>query len=93
MASPPSPGFGEAGFHPTLAQAIVFESLNRVIIVAFKFVPFRIGVDEALTGALAPILSLNPAAGVSLAIVRKVRSLFWAGVGLIVIGLHPTRRA
>jgi hypothetical protein len=85
------PGFGEAGLRPTLAQAIVFESLNRVIIVAFKFVPFRIGVDEALTGALAPILSLNPAAGVSLAVVRKVRGLFWAGVGLIVIAAHPTR--
>jgi hypothetical protein len=91
LLGPPSPGFGEAGFHPTLAQAVVFESLNRVIIVAFKFVPFRIGVDEAFTGALAPILSLNPAAGVSLAVVRKVRGLFWAGVGLIVIGLHPTR--
>ena len=87
----PAPGLGEVGLRPTLAQAIVFESLNRVIIVAFKFVPFRIGVDEALTGALAPILSLNPAAGVSLAVVRKVRGLFWAGVGLIVIGLHPTR--
>ena len=82
---------GEGGLRPTLAQAVVFESLNRVIIVVFKFVPFRIGVDEALTGALAPILSLNPAAGVSLAVVRKVRSLFWAGVGLIVISLHPTR--
>jgi hypothetical protein len=76
---------------PTLAQAVVFESVNRIIIVAFKFVPFRIGVDEALTGALAPILSLNPTAGVSLAVVRKVRSLFWAGVGLVVIAAHPTR--
>ena len=74
---------------PTLAQAVVFESVNRVIIVAFKFVPFRIGVDEALTGALAPFLSLNPTAGVSLAVVRKVRSLFWAGVGLVVIAAHP----
>jgi Lysylphosphatidylglycerol synthase TM region len=91
LGDPPSLGFGEAGRSPTLAQAVIFESLNRVIIVAFKFVPFRLGVDEALTGALAPILSLNPAAGVSLAVVRKVRSLFWAGVGLIVIGLHPTR--
>jgi hypothetical protein len=80
-----------AGGSPTLAQAIIFESLNRVIIVAFKFVPFRIGVDEALTGALAPILSVTPAAGVSLAVVRKVRGLFWAGVGLVVIAAHPTR--
>jgi hypothetical protein len=77
---------------PTLAQAVAFESLNRVIIVIFKFVPFRIGVDEALNGGLAPILSVNPAAGVSLALVRKVRSLFWAAVGLAVIAAHPTRR-
>jgi hypothetical protein len=79
------------GAAPTLAQAVIFESVNRVIIVAFKFVPFRIGVDEALTGALAPVLSVNPAAGVTLAIVRKVRSLFWAAAGLLVIALHPTK--
>jgi len=90
LGDPTSLGLGEAGRGPTLAQAVVFESVNRIIIVAFKFVPFRIGVDEALTGALAPILSLNPTAGVSLAVVRKVRSLFWAGVGLVVIAAHPT---
>jgi hypothetical protein len=69
---------------PTLAQAIVFEALNRAVTVAFKFVPFRIGIDEALSGALAPVLAVNPAAGVALAVVRKVRNLFWSGVGLIV---------
>ena len=79
---------GQAGV--TFAQAVVFESFNRVIIVAFKFVPFRIGVDEALTGALAPVLSLNATAGVSLAVIRKVRGLFWAAVGLVVIAAHPT---
>mgnify|MGYP003352949658 CR=1 FL=1 len=34
----------------------MFEALNRVVTVAFKFVPFRVGVDEALSGALAPVL-------------------------------------
>ena len=76
---------------PTLAQAIAFEALNRAVTVAFKFVPFRIGVDEALTGAVAPALAVNPAAGVALAVVRKVRSLFWSGVGLAIIGAHPVR--
>jgi hypothetical protein len=78
------------GAGPTLVQAVIFESVNRLVIVVFKFVPFRIGVDEALTGALAPILSVDPAAGVTLAVVRKVRSLFWAAVGLGVIAAHPT---
>ena len=78
---------------PTLAQAIVFEALNRVVTVAFKFVPFRIGIDEALSGALAPVLAVNPAAGVALAVVRKVRNLFWSAVGLAVIAAHPARGA
>lgn len=76
---------------PTLAQAVVFEALNRVMTVAFKFVPFRVGVDEAFSGALAPILALHPAAGVSLAVVRKVRSLFWAGIGLGIVAAHPSK--
>jgi hypothetical protein len=76
---------------PTLSQAIVFEALNRVVTVVFKFVPFRIGVDEVLSGAVAPMLAVNPAAGVSLAIIRKVRSLFWSAVGLGVIATHPSK--
>ena len=74
---------------PTLTQAIAFEALNRIITVAFKFVPFRVGVDEVSAGALAPLLAVNPAAGVALAVVRKVRNLFWAAVGLILVAAHP----
>ena len=70
---------------PTLAEAVMFESLNRVITAAFKFVPLRLGVDEAASGAFAPLLGVNPAAGVALAVVRKVRGLFWMGVGLALI--------
>jgi len=76
---------------PTLAQAVAFEAFNRVVTVAFKFVPFRIGVDEALSGAVAPMLAVNSAAGVSLAIVRKVRGLFWTAVGLAIVAAHPAK--
>ena len=76
---------------PTLVMAVVFETLNRIVTVVFKFVPFRVGVDEALTGALAPIVAVDPASGVALAVVRKVRSLFWAGIGLGAIALHPAK--
>jgi hypothetical protein len=74
---------------PTLAQAIVFEALNRVVTVAFKFVPFRVGIDEALSGALAPVMAVQPVAGVTLAVVRKVRNLAWTGIGLLFIAGHP----
>jgi len=75
---------------PTFVQAIVFEALNRVVTAAFKFVPFRVGIDEASAGALAPMLSVNPAAGVALAVVRKVRNLFWAAIGLAFVAVHPS---
>ncbi len=79
------------GRGPTFVMAVVFETLNRVVTVVFKFVPFRVGVDEALSGALAPLVAVDPVSGVALAVVRKVRSLFWAAVGLGAIALHPSR--
>lgn len=91
LGDAPSLGFGGASRSPTLVQAIAFEALNRVVTVAFKFVPFRIGIDEALTGAAAPLLAVDPAAGVTLAVVRKVRNLFWTGVGLAIIAAHPAQ--
>lgn len=85
---PPSQGgAGLAG--PSVAQALIFTALDRLVVVAFKFVPFRIGVDEASSGGVAVLLGWPAAAGVALAIVKKVRSLAWTGVGLLLIAGHP----
>ena len=70
---------------PTLLTAFILESVNRIINVTFKFVPFRTGVDEAGTGMLAKVLGLTTAIGVTLAIVRKGRDLFWTSVGIVLI--------
>jgi hypothetical protein len=70
---------------PTLMEAIAFEALNRVVTVALKFVPFRVGVDEASSGALAPLMAMQVTTGVTLAVIRKVRSLLWSAVGLALI--------
>jgi hypothetical protein len=78
---------------PSFREALLFEALNRVITVLFKFVPFRVGVDEASSGALAPLLGMNPVVGVSLAVVRKVRNLFWAGIGMALIAVHHAQAA
>ena len=70
---------------PTLLTAFILESVNRIINVAFKFMPFRLGVDEAGTGMLAKALGFTPAIGATLAIVRKARDLFWTAVGVVLI--------
>ena len=67
---------------PTILAAFVLESVNRVINVVFKFVPLRVGVDEAGTGKMTQLLQLGATVGVTLAIVRKARMLFWTGLGI-----------
>lgn len=76
---------------PTLAEAVMFSALDRGIIIAFKFIPFRLGIDEASTGGMAALLGWPAATGVALALVKKVRSVFWVGVGLALIAGHPSR--
>jgi hypothetical protein len=70
---------------PTWFAAFILESVNRIINVVFKFVPMRVGVDEAGTGKTTQLLQLGATVGVSLAIVRKARMLFWTGLGVALL--------
>jgi glycosyltransferase 2 family protein len=70
---------------PTLTQAFILESVNRIINVAFKFIPLRAGVDEGGTGQVSKALGFARDIGVTLAIVRKGRDIFWSAIGLLLI--------
>ncbi|HKP38228.1 MAG TPA: lysylphosphatidylglycerol synthase domain-containing protein [Pyrinomonadaceae bacterium] len=70
---------------PTLLTAFILESVNRVITVAFKFIPLRMGVDEAGTGRVSKVLQFTMTTGVTLAIIRKGRDVFWAATGMILL--------
>ncbi len=70
---------------PTLLAAFILESVNRIINMTFKFVPLRLGVDEGGTGMVSAVLGLTRAVGVTLAIIRKGRDLFWSAIGVALI--------
>lgn len=70
---------------PTFLTAFILESVNRIITVAFKFIPLRMGVDEAGTGRVSKVLQFTMTTGVTLAIVRKARDVFWAATGMILL--------
>ena len=70
---------------PTLLDAFVLESANRLLAAAFKAVPLRIGVDEAGTAAVAGLLGFGGTTGVTLAIVRKARMLVWMTAGVLLL--------
>jgi len=71
---------------PTIASAIVLEAVGRIVTMAFKYLPMRIGVDEAGAAWFASLLHLGSHTGITLAVVRKLRLLFWSGVGLALLG-------
>jgi len=70
---------------PAFLTCFILETANRLIQVVFKIVPLRLGVDEAASAWFTGILGLGPTTGVALAIVRKVRVLFWTAVGGVLL--------
>jgi len=70
---------------PSLRQAFILESVNRIINVVFKFIPLRAGVDEGGTGQVSKVLGFARGIGVTLAIIRKGRDIFWSAVGIVLI--------
>ena len=74
-----------SGGSASLAEAFVLESAGRLVIVLFKVIPFRMGVDEAGAAVVATALGLPASHGVALALLRKLRILVWNAVGLVVL--------
>jgi hypothetical protein len=69
----------------SLLNAFLLESVSRLITIVFKLVPFLIGVDEAGAQFVAETVAAGVGIGVTLAIIRKGRILFWTLIGLILI--------
>jgi hypothetical protein len=73
----------EAG--STWLSAFLLETVSRLILIVFKLIPFLVGVDEAGAQFVTEVLGLGAGVGVTLAIIRKGRVLFWTAIGLILI--------
>lgn len=72
----------------SLVDAFLLEATGRFITVAFKFIPYRLGVDEIGSGSVAQFLGLGAPAGVALALVRRVRILILNAVGVVILARH-----
>lgn len=68
---------------PHLTEAFLLESVSRLITIVFKLVPFVIGVDEAGAQFVAKTLGMAAGIGVTIALLRKGRMIFWTFVGTI----------
>lgn len=70
---------------PGFLTPFLLESVSRMITIVFKLIPFVIGVDEAGAQFITESLAIGASVGVTLAILRKGRIIFWTAVGLVLI--------
>jgi hypothetical protein len=68
-----------------LLSSFLLESVSRLITIVFKLIPFVIGVDEAGARFVGETVAIGAAIGVTLAVIRKGRILFWTAIGLLLI--------
>jgi len=75
------------GVASSFATALTIETFTRVVSIVSAPIPGSLGALEASHLAVATAVGLAPA-GAALAVIRRARGLFWAGVGF---AIYPRR--
>ena len=70
----------------SLNGALAVETFSRVASFASAFIPANLGALEA--SSLAAVAAVGASGGAALALARRLRGLFWAGLGL---AIYPRR--
>jgi len=82
--------FLEAG--ATLQRAMTIEILSVAFDALLFFVPAKAGTQEGGKVLIFQILGLDPAKGLALGIIRRLRELSWSMAGLVVLARHHARQ-
>src|SRR4029079_18155375 len=72
-------------FGATWLSAFLLESVSRLILIGFTLMRFLVCVDEPGAQFVTEVLGIGAGVGISLAIIRKGRVLFWTAIGLMLI--------
>jgi phosphatidylglycerophosphate synthase len=67
----------------SLFGALAIEALTKLVNIAGTFNPGNIGTYEGGNMLIARMFGLGAAAGLTLALIRRLRALFWAGIGTL----------
>lgn len=73
-----------------LLSAVAFEGAAKLVDVAFFFVPGHLGAQEGFYEMVAPALGAVPTAGLTLALLRRMRGLVVAVAGLALLARWDT---
>jgi glycosyltransferase 2 family protein len=76
----------------SLSRAVTIEVLSVAIDALLFFVPAKAGTQEGGKVVIFEVLGLDPAKGLALGIIRRLRELSWSMVGLTVLARHHARQ-
>jgi len=83
--------FAWLGAAATIESAIALEGLNRLANAPAQLIPGKLGVLELAGSTFAGVLQLGHANGLTLVIARRVRSLAWTGMGVLLLTTSASR--
>jgi hypothetical protein len=69
--------------HASLVTCYLVEVTNRLVQLFLPFVPLGLGVEEGAAAGTLKSFGYSLSQGVSLAVLRRARTIFWSGVGLL----------
>lgn len=75
----------------TLFGALAVEALTKLVNIAGTFNPGNIGTYEGGNMLITKMFGLTAAAGLTLAFARRLRALFWSGVGIVCLIILSNR--
>ena len=75
----------------SIGRAMTIEVLSVAIDALLFFVPAKAGTQEGGKVLIFQMLGLDPAKGLALGIIRRLRELSWSMVGLIVLARYHAR--
>lgn len=70
------------GVSPSWTMALAIEVFSATLDGLLFFVPAKLGTQEGGKVLIFSLLGLDPAKGLAAGVLRRIRELFWAGVGL-----------
>jgi len=68
---------------------LAIEILSTTIDAILFFVPGKVGTQEGGKVLIFVMLGLDPAQGLTFALMRRIREMVWAGVGLLILSRDP----
>ncbi len=79
------------GIPVTWSAALAIEALSIIITAVFFFVPGGLGIQEGGKVFIFQLLGMDPAAGMALGLVRRLRELTWVALGLVIFAYRPMK--